>query len=387
MKKLITTITVTLMFLNISLLNVSAKELSPEKMESVINNGINWLMQSQEANGHFRYEYIPFLDRYVIDDHIVRQAGAVFILSDAMVRNEENNPDLKNVVTKSLEYLEKNSTNGTFNGYKFRCLKLNDTQCTLGGTSLALISYLNLVKKYPELQSKYADLIEQNLNFILAMKLQNKGFRGSFYLNSSQSETESDFYNGEALLALTHHYQQNPDPEIKKIIDESMEYFDKHYSAAWNNNFYLWGMAAVKNLYKIEPKESYFKFVKDYTDWRIAGYINRHDLDKNVCAYLEGIVSAYSILQTNLEDVKKQFYLDEINFWLNQSRNLQIKKNDTMISQLNKSKTQKLRLKKPDRAIGGFLTSLREPVLRIDFTQHCVSSFMQKYEDIDKNDL
>ncbi len=387
MKKTIAFISTITLFINISLGNALASELSPNQTENTIRKSINWLKQSQEISGHFHYEYMPFLDRYIEDDHIVRQAGAVFILSDAMNRDEKSNFDLKNTVSRGLEYLNRNSTNQTFNNYQFRCLKLNETECTLGGTSLALIGYLNLVKKYPKLQQEYADLIEQNLKFVLAMKLPESGFRGSFYLQSGQSESESDFYNGEALLALTYYYQQNPDAKVKTVIDDSIAYFDKFYSANWNNNFYLWGMAAIKNLYKIEAKESYYKFVKDYTDWRIDGYKNSHKNDSNFCAYLEGIVSAYSIIQTKIADSEKEPYLEEINFWLNKSRKLQIKKGDKMISQINKTRTQKLNLKKPDRAIGGFLTSLREPVLRIDFTQHCVSSFMQKYEDIDGNQL
>lgn len=385
MNKAASIITAITIFLNIGLNDVSA--ITTEQTEKAIKAGVNWLKQSQESNGHFLYEYMPFLDRYVLDDHIVRQAGTVFVLSEANKRDQKNNFDLKNTVVKGLEYLDQNSINQSFNNYQFKCLKLKETECTLGGTSLILISYLNMVEKYPELQSKYIDRIKQNLNFIMAMKLPKKGFRGSFYLNSNQKEVESDFYNGEALLALTYYYQQNPDPEIKKVIDDSMDYFDKFYSANWNNNFYLWGMAAVKNLYKIESKESYFNFVKKYTDWRIDGYKNRRDTDSNVCAYLEGITSAYSVLQTKITKEQKEQYLEEIDFWLNKIKNLQLKKGDKITTKINKTKSQKIGLKKPSKAIGGFLTSLHEPVLRIDFTQHCLSSLMQKYEDIDQNDL
>ncbi len=385
MKRIFHIVTAVIVFLNVGLVDSFALELEPVQMEKTIGAAVNWLQQSQESNGHFRYEYMPFLDRYIQDDHIVRQAGTVFVLSEAMRRDEKNHFALKDSVRSSLTYLDTNSTDQLFNNYQFRCLKLNENQCTLGGTSLALIAYINLVKKYPELTNKYSDLIEKNLNFIMAMRLPGKGFRGSFYLNADQTETESDFYNGEALLALTYYYQYNPDEKVKKNIDESVEYFDKFYSADWNNNFYLWGMAALKNLYLIEPKESYYKFVKDYTDWRILGYKDKRNTDRNVCAYLEGIVSAFSVIQTKPGDTES--YLEEINFWLNQSRNLQIKKGDKMSVQINKAKTKKVALKNPNKSIGGFLTSLSEPVQRIDFTQHCLNSFMQKYEDVDGNEM
>lgn len=374
------------LFLSLTL-NTFAKELNSKELLKTITAATQWLKQSQETNGHFHYEYMPFLDRYIQDDHIVRQAGTVFILSEVMKLDKTNVFDLKNTVENGLKYLNENSIAGDFNGYEFRCVKLDETQCTLGGGSLALIAYLNLVEKYPKLTNKYSDLIQQNLNFILAMKLPGKGFRGSYYLSGNQTETESDFYDGEALLALTNYYRKIPDQEIKKIIDEAMDYFNDHYSKAWNNNFYLWGMAALKNLYQIDPQEKYFKFTKDYTDWRISGYKEKRDTNRNVCAYLEGIVSAYSILEQNISKAEKDSYLEEINYWLTQSKNLQIKRSDKMSVQINENKKQRLGLKKASRAIGGFLSGLNEPVLRIDFTQHCLSSNLQKYVDIDKQSL
>lgn len=386
MKKIAYPLFGVILFLGLTL-NTFAKELNSQELLKTVTAATQWLKQSQETNGHFRYEYMPFLDRYIQDDHIVRQAGTVFILSEVMKLDKTNVFDLKTTVENGLKYLDENSINSDFDGYEFRCLKLNETQCTLGGVSLVLISYLNLVEKYPELTNKYSDLIQQNLNFILALKIPKKGFMGNYYLNGNQYETESDFYNGEALLALTRFFKRSSDQSIKKIIDEAMNYFNDHYSKAWNNNFYLWGMAAIKDLYQIDPQEKYFKFTKDYTDWRISGYKGKRDTNRNVCAYLEGIVSAYSILEPNIGKSEKDAYLEEINFWLNQSKNLQIKKGDKMSVQINKNKKQRLGLKKASRAIGGFLSGLNEPVLRIDFSQHCLSSYLQKYVDIDKQSL
>lgn len=375
------------MFFEINTTISFAKELNSQQLLTVIKTSVEWLKQSQEENGHFHYEYMPFLNRYIQDDHIVRQAGTVFILSEVLKLDQKNQLNLKETVEKGLKYLDNNSNDGNFNNLSFRCLKLRDSECTLGGSSLILISLVNLVEKHPELTNQYSSLIEQNLNFILAMKLPHKGFRASYYLDGNQNETESDFYNGEALLALTRYYKKNPTTEIKNIIDQSFDYFNNYYGKAWNNNFYLWGMAAIKNLNALEPQDKYFQFTKNYTNWRISGYKNKRNTSHNVCAYIEGVVSAYSILEKKLSETEKNSYLEEINFWLSKSKNLQIKKGDKITVKLNKNSTQKLSLKKPSQAIGGFLTGLNEPVQRIDFTQHCLSSFLQKYVDIDKQSL
>lgn len=386
MKKFITLLTL-LLFLNFGISETFAKELDQAGMMKVISAGVNWLKQSQEETGHFRYEYMPFMDRYIQDDHIVRQAGAVFILSEAMKLDKNNNFNLKDIVQKGLKYLDENSINANFNNYEFRCLKLNEAECTLGGVSLSLIAYLNLTEKYPELSDKYADAIQKNLNFILAMNLPQKGFRGSYYLSGNQSKTESDFYNGEALLALIRYYQKNSDPQIKSVIDELMKYFVDYYSKSWNNNFYLWGMAAIKDLYKIDPRREYLEFTRDYTTWQISGYKDKRDSGRNVCAYLEGIISAYSVLETDLNESEKEAYLEEINFWLDQSKSLQTKSGDKMNIKINREKTRKLGLRNKIRSVGGFLSGFNEPVQRIDFTQHCFSSFLQKHVDIDGRTL
>jgi|TARA_B100001105_G_scaffold42727_1_gene31214 hypothetical protein len=39
------------------------------------------------------------------------------------------------------------------------------------------------------------------------------------------------------------------------------------------------------------------------------------------------------------------------------------------------------------RSRAGFLSSFREPVQRIDYTQHCLSAYLQKLVDIDEKPI
>ncbi len=384
MKKIITfALGISLILSNVAV----AKELNANDFLKTITASVNWLKNAQEENGHFKYEYMPFMDRYSADDNIVRQAGAMYILGEVLIRDGNNKFDLKNNIEKAMEYFEKNTYQGNFNNYEFRCVLEIPDQCGTGATSLVLLGLIDLTEKYPDLKNKYQDIMTGYLNFILAMKKETKGFRKGYYLNKEQSDIESDFYNGEALLALSRYYKQTNDSTVKNTIDDAFEYFYDFYKKEWNNNFYLWGMAAIKELYSLDPQEKYFKFVKEYTNWRIADYKSKRDKINNKCAYLEGVVSAYSILEQNITEEEKTFYMEEINFWLNQSKGLQIKKGDKLKIQLNKKTSKKLKLIKPEKAIGGFLTKTTEPVQRIDYTQHCLSSFLQKYTDIDKQSL
>jgi hypothetical protein len=359
--------------------------LNSEAINKTIKTAVKWIKKSQEPNGHFRYEYSPVSGTYSKSDLMARQSGALYVLGEVLKRDGANKYNLKDIVEKAIGYFKENSVAGEMNGYKFRCVLRTMSLCSLGATSLTLVGTLDLVEKHPELEDKYKNLIADYLNYILAMKKTGKGFRGFYYLNGNQSEGESDFSNGEAFLALVRYYEHNPVKEIKMMIDEAFDYFESHYSENWNYNFYLWGMAAVKGLYKIEPLEKYYNFAKEYTDWRVSGYKNKRNSSGNKCAYIEGVISAYSVLEPNLAtDGEKKFYLEEIDFWLAKSKELQVGENGIINLKLGREIYQ-FKALEPEKAAGGFLTSLKPDKLfqRIDFTQHCLSSYLQKQTDID----
>ena len=373
----------------VEITKITNSALTTEQIQDVIGAGVEWFDYAQERNGHFRYEYMPFLDRYIDDDNMVRQTGALYELGEIFARDTEDKYDIQKTLEKSISYFEENSIDGEFNGREFRCILKTKSKCSLGAASLALIGVIDLVEKEPKLEKEYKDLIEGYKNFILAMRNDGKGFRGNYYLEKDQNEKESTFSNGEAFFALARYYRYNPTTEVKKIIDDSFEYFVEQYGQAHNhdNNFYLWGMAAVKDLYELEQKKEYYDFAKTYTDWRIAGYENKRSRTHNYCAYIEGVISAYSVIEPNITEEDREFYLEEINFWLTKMTELQVTEEDILTIRYNYTGTKELDIEEPDKAVGGFLTDLNEPVQRIDFTQHCLSSYLQKLVDIDEEEL
>ncbi len=376
-----------LSFLVLSTPAFAVTPLNPEELRQTVNNGVSWMNNAQEASGHFRYEYAPFWDRYIDDDNIVRQTGAFYLLGEIAIRDKAKRFDLKSTMEKAVSYFEENSKTGKFNDENFRCVLKTANKCTLGGTSLALIGLLDMVKAYPATLNKNENLIEEYKNYILAMRVSGKGFRDSFYFDREQSLSESSFSNGEAFLALVRYYQYNAKVEIKTMIEESFVYFDKIYRGKWDSNFYLWGMAALKDWYVLFPKEEYYTFTKDYTDWRIDKQQKSRGTSHNKCAYIEGVISAYSVLEKKASDKEREKYLEEIDFWLLKSRDLQIKKSDTIKIGFNQGKLRVVKMENSARAVGGFLTGYDEPFQRIDFTQHCVSGYLQKLVDIDRKSL
>lgn len=349
--------------------------------DAAIAHAIAWFREAQEDSGHFRYEYMPFTDRVVDDDHIVRQAGALYALGEVLVRDTEDIYNLAPLMELSADFFVGESVTGEYEGISFTCLLQGNDKCTLGGTSLALIGMLDLVSAHPELLPRYDATIKGYRNYITAMKMEDAGFINFYYRSHAQTRTESAFSNGEALLALVRYYQFAPSDSLKQFIDVTYKDLAKK---PFDMSYYLWGMAAVKDLYALEPRDEYVDHVRDYTNWRIAPYVEKRGSIRNRCAYIEGVVSAYSVLEKDATLTERERLREEIDFWLAHSAKLQVAEGDTLSVAFGDEPASTLVLKDLSKAVGGFLTGANEPAQRIDFTQHCLNSFVQKKIDIDR---
>jgi hypothetical protein len=360
------------------------KPLSPAEMRVAIKASLNWIENSQEENGHFRYEYAPYEGKYSNDDNIVRQAGMLYQLGEIVRRDTNNIYRMDNVITRAIHYLRGFTKSASYRDIPFRCITdpFDGTNCKVGATSLAVIGIMSFVEARPSERSTYAPLIEEYMAYIRAMRKDNAGFRNIFYPNTGLAdENESSYGNGEALLALVRYgrYKHFP-PHIKSEIDAMITYL--HLRVPYDAALYLWAMAALKDLHSLEPRKEYFDFARAHTDSRMEPFLKRRHEDNNSCSYFEGVASAYSILRKHLPPDTAQVYREEIDFWLAKSSLLQIKPSDLMTSDLF-GPGRFVRAPNPERALGGFLTGHYQPTQRIDFTQHCLSVYVQTLIDIE----
>ncbi len=243
----------------------SGVPLTNMELRTSIEMGIEWVKNAQEPNGHFKYEYIPYEDRYVGDDNIVRQAGTLFVLGEMLRRDGGDPYKVSETMQKAIGYFKTLSKEGTYNGETFRCITKNmaSTRCDLGASSLALIGILDFVEYAPEKLLKYRSLISDYHTFILAMQKENGGFQNLFMTNrKAQLDTESPFSNGEALLALVRMHEFKPSLETKESIKKATTYLK---ALPYDSNLYLWIMAALKDIKKVDPTLTSVSYVQDFT--------------------------------------------------------------------------------------------------------------------------
>jgi hypothetical protein len=244
---------------------------------------------------------------------------------------------------------------------------------------------LGYVEALPEKESDYRDLIEDYTAFIVAMKKEGEGFRNRFNLNSDEQTTEeSPFFNGEAMLALVRSNILYPDEGVEKITTDMFEYISSP-RVSFDTSLYLWAMAAIKDMNENEPRPEHVDYARRYTDWRMAGLLGKKPSGHNYCAYAEGLASAYSILEAGLPTTELQKYDGELEFWLSKSADLQVREQDRV--RYRASSGEFGEIQDMGKARGGFLTGHDELTQRIDFTQHCLSAYLQKHVDIDGETL
>jgi hypothetical protein len=338
--------------------------LSQSEVKETIDKGVSWLQEAQEESGHFQYEYLPYEDKYLNTDNIVRQSGAFFILGEVAV--QDSSKDLKDNLVKAISYFESISSYGSYNGKNFRCVSQANI-CDLGTTALVVIGILDTLERYPELDYRF--LLEDYSNYLLAMKMEGKGFRSEFVVTgNSQSDEESSYFNGEGLLALVRYYSYKENRETKEVIDDMFSYLKDSFDIP----LYLWMTAAVRDIYNLWPEQKYVDYLKSYTDWRINGFKKNFKSKHNMCSYIEGVISAYSVFKSKVSN--PGYYEREIDFWLNKSKELQITDDDVY----RFGENGVIKINNLQKAQGGFLTGRNELTQRIDFTQHCISSYLQR---------
>lgn len=368
--------------------------LSRAEMQTIIDDSISWLSVAQEENGHFRYEYAPYEDRYLADDNIVRQAGALYQLGEALRQEEsaeeidkesvdDNADEIASTMAHAIGYFASLSGEGTHTGKSFLCIieKENSTRCKLGATALALVGILSFVQsnQYHNYYHNYDDLdyhglVASYFAYIEAMRKENGGFRNTFDLSGgAQSFAESSFSNGEALLALVRYHDYRPNKTFQKSARETFDYLK---TTPFDTALYLWMMAALDHMYAWEPHAEYEAYVRAYTDWRLESVAHLRQTGHNMCAYTEGVALAYGILDTFLPEAALAAYRREIDFWLKKGSVLQVTKNDRYRVTIEEGVPSFWSIADMGRAYGGFLTGESVLTQRIDFTQHCLSAYL-----------
>ncbi|MBX3071069.1 MAG: acetate--CoA ligase family protein [Thermomicrobiales bacterium] len=178
--------------------------------------GADWIAGSIGSDGRFAYLYYPETNTYNRNQYNeVRHAGTIYSLFQCYDLNR--NSRWLEAAESACRWLFEASVPTPFGGKAF-CYK---GRMKLGGQALALVALLERRRVLKD--SQYDDLIADLTVFLDALEMEDSpGQYFNSYLVSSEEmlpTPESDYYPGEALLAITRLAQHFPDgPFLEQAV-------------------------------------------------------------------------------------------------------------------------------------------------------------------------
>ena len=343
-----------------------------EKLEHSMRLGADWIVAMQEHHGRFQYWYNPVSDEFSSknDDNFLRQAGTSFSLTLVY----EMTGDLRyfEAARKSVQYLlaftESLDTDKAY--FLFR------RKAKLGGISLPMLTMLKIrqltgTTEFDTILTKLANMI-----LFLQEKYNTGQYKSTYvflddYEYEKNSGWESRIYPGEALYALAGMYQAFGDIRYKKSMDWALEFY---YREKWKSHAFLpWTISAFASLYEQTSEQKYADYVfflgnqlltQQNLDGSDAVYGSFHNIPSaNTGSYMEGLGDAIHVARLVKDERRLKLYQERAKMGYRWLFLLQYKEFDAAA------------LKRPKMAQGGFRNTLTGSQLRIDNTQHAISSF------------
>ena len=342
-----------------------------ETLERSMRIGADWIVAMQEHHGRFQYWYDPISDKFSKknDDNFLRQAGTSF----SLMLVYEMTGDLRyfEAARKSVEYLltftELLDTDKAY--FLFR------RKAKLGGISLPMLTMLKIrqltgTAEFDAILAKLANMI-----LFLQEKYNTGQYKSTYvyrgdYEHEKNSGWESKIYPGEALYALAGMYQAFGDPRYKQSMDWALEFY---YGEKWKSHAFLpWTISAFASLYEQTGEQKYADYVFFLGDQLLTQqnlgadevYGSFHGVPSaNTGSYMEGLGDAIHIARLVKDEGRLRLYQERTKMGYRWLFMLQYGESDAAA------------LKRPDMAQGGFRTTLTNSQLRIDNTQHAISSF------------
>ena len=340
----------------------------------------SYLTNITNQNGMFIYEYNPITNTTSQQYYnILRHAGTIYAMMK--VYNETSNAQLLHAAENAIHYLTD------------QIKPYNDTQCIvyndevkLGGTALAIIALAEYTKVTGE--DTYLSTLNNLGNYILlSMKPNGDFIHKRYYSTNVTSDFISEYYPGEAILALVRLYSITSDQIWLDAAETATQYLI--YERDVNASVYTiihdhWLLMALNELYRYKENIDYYNHSKlitiailayqrdDFTrfseesEWLGSYYTPPRSTP--TATRTEGLVASYHLFN---DYNANQSYLKRMLYSINLSIQFQLKMQYTQETAQN--------MPHPPLAIGGFKESFTEYTVRIDYVQHNICGIIEFY--------
>ena len=357
------------------------KQINADILNTSLDLGSDFLLINQKPAGNFNYEYDFVTKTFASGDNQVRQAGALWGISLIYAYNQD--PELRKALDKSLKFFFEYTREGYIEGSNAIFYK-DEISCKTGTValvSLAIIEYLKTEKAgHIKLKKSYRQKLESYLHgyiqHLLSIQLPNAHFADSFISNGKRkhlSNRHNPYADGEVLLAFVKAAKYLGYEQLKPVFRDSSLLIAKHYTMdQWprdpdsnlTKGFYQWSSMAFWEYHDAgwEDSEYYGDYVVNMAWWMIYTHRTLQRTRNTAYAY-EGIIYAYQIAKSRGFDTASSTLAYTIDKGLSKLTSWQV--GGPLENRYLRSFAEF-----PAVAVGGIMNHRKEPLLRIDVTQH-----------------
>ena len=238
-----------------------------------------------------------------------------------------------------------------------------------GTVALALLT--EVVYAHASGDQSFAALRAAWRDGLLSLRIPGGGFR-----QDPSSLDDSDYYNGEAWLALAVYADLNRDDlRSGKALSDLDDALIRRYSEKPNVNFLGWGAMAAAQRYRTTYDPKFLAYLRQLGDSFTARYQRGFAADANNCAAMEGIGAiAATLKQSGENDTDRARALRA---WLsNEAAKLDRLQIQPGQQGLALGGDAYLRAPRMAEYWGGFLAGIYDPLTRVDAAGHCLSAML-----------
>ncbi len=239
-------------------------------LEAAVMGGL-YLVNCQRSDGSFNYLYDPVDDSYSTSDNMLRQLGTTY--SILLLYKHYPEEIFLEAGELAMEYVE-----GQVDHIDDELAHIEyGGDSKLGGAALAILCYVVFEKVADD---RYGTSLDALGNFIVHSQKENGEFR-NYYMWDGKVLTEdderyhkhTDYYPGEAMLALAFLYEHTGEAKYKECWDGAFDYYYDFYGGERGRYtpFSPWGVGAAQIMYCFDNDSRYVSMSRAMADSVIYG--------------------------------------------------------------------------------------------------------------------
>jgi hypothetical protein len=357
----------------------------PGKLLDAVNLAKNhYFKKTMNKKGQFIYEYTPFQNKKSPRYNMLRHAGTVYAMLEVFELTKDSG--MLTCARQGLKYLTGRIEPVQINGKECSALVHNDS-IKLGGNGLSIIA----LAKFCEVTrtQAYVPLMQELAKWIVHQQRDDGWFPVHKMIKSTMQATDfvSGYYPGEAILALVRLYRIDKEDKWLSAAQKAADYII-HVRDRNKIIHDHWFMYALNDLYRCCPKRDYIvhslKMAKEICSAQIRNHPDRAGWNGGyqvgappprstpAACRSEGLSATYNLVRDYGDESDKQA-LAPIKQAIQSGIDFQLQmqvKGDIKISK---------------KWLGGFMESPVNGTIRIDYTQHNISSIILFYHILEQD--